>query len=150
MATLSIANSMIPSQEQSRQGMVNPRQFGPNDWRFDVNRDPGYHAAYFPSDQQSDNYRSLNEGHQNVKNGMFMSLTGAEPIYGHMNYPRNPLDQEQTNRPGRAMQLETQQEAQGAPFTQNPARTMFNTPSGYPYTRGIAWYALGLNGIQGQ
>lgn len=130
---------MVPSQ--------NLNQFH---YRFDYNRDPIFSQTRLPAKWQSDNYMPLSEGYQSIKNGMFNSTTGLEPVYGHMNYPRNPLNQEQTNRAGRAMQMQTQIEAQGAPHTQNPFRTMSKIPSKYPYTRGIAHYALGLPGIHGQ
>ncbi len=96
MQRLSIAGSCVPSQEHTRQGLVNPRQFGPNDWKFDVMR--ATQVDWQPgNDTLNDNYFAKGEGYQTIKNGMFARLTGEEPMYGHVNYKLNPLEQEQTN-----------------------------------------------------
>ena len=129
----SISASLNPAQRG--QAVVNPRENSPTDWQYQMQRDPGFSAAFFPADQQSDNYRALNEGYQNVKNGMFGRLTGTEPIAGHMEFPRNILDQEQTNRPVWDIQKQTQIQS-----THNAARTMFRIPSQYPFYRGRRVY----------
>ena len=97
MRTLSIAQSMLPSQEATRQSCPAPRQFGPNDWRFELMRD--FAPDYRPGNAiQSDfNFFALNEPYQNIKTSMFNPLTGQEPIYGQVDYKLNPLQQEQTN-----------------------------------------------------
>lgn len=120
----------VPSQRQAHQSIANPREMGPDYWRFNPDRGVGTSKAFFPADQQSDNYRTLNEGHHRIKNGAMNPLTGEEPIYGHMHYPRNPLDQEQTNRPAYNIQKETR-----ILDSRNPVRTMINIPSSYPQYR---------------
>jgi hypothetical protein len=141
----SIAQTMVPSQINN--SVMNP-QAG---WVFDMTRDAGYQQTKVPSDQQSDNYFYYNEpATTELKDKAFGMLTGLEPVFGHMVYPLNPLNQEQTNREGRDLQMMTQQESQGAPHTQNPLRTMIGQPDMYPYLRGRKWYTIGLNGFAGQ
>ena len=140
MQTLSIASTLTPSQMLSQKGVANPRERGPLDWAFQPVRDPIFNETGLPVDQQSDNYRALNEGYQQVKNGMFNRLVGTEPVYGNFRFPRNPLDQEQTNRAVRSLQMQTQQESNGAPHTINPYRTVINNPSQYPYNLGRPIY----------
>jgi hypothetical protein len=97
MKTLSIAQSMLPSQEHTRQSFPAPRQFSADDWQFSLMRDfaPDYREGN--AEQSNLNMFAKNEPYQQIKNGMFNPLTGQEPIYGHVNYRLNPLDQEQTN-----------------------------------------------------
>lgn len=108
MKSLSIAASMIPSQEHTRQSFPAPRQFGPANWSFQLMRDsaPDYREG---NAEQSDlNMFAKNEPYQAIKNGMFNPLTGTEPIYGHVNYVLNPLEQEQTNAKMSGYQLQKQ------------------------------------------
>jgi len=94
--TVTIATSMVPSQEHTRQGFVNPGQFGPTDWMWSASRTASLDWQPGNSISSSDNYFSQGEGYQSIKNGMFNPLTGQEPVYGHVNYRLNPLNQEQT------------------------------------------------------
>jgi len=94
--SLSIAQSMVPSQMHTQQGMVNPQQFSVDDWEFNVLRAQQVDYQRGNAISSSDNYYALGEGYQTVKNGMFNPLTGQEPVYGHVNYNLNPLQQEQT------------------------------------------------------
>lgn len=96
--TLNIANTMLPSQEATRQSIPAPRAFSPNDWRFSVGR--AYRLNFTdPSqaDLSTDNYFNNNEEWRPFRNSMFNPLTGREPVFGEMNYSLNPLNQEQTN-----------------------------------------------------
>jgi hypothetical protein len=95
--TLSIAGSTVPSQEHTRQSFPARGQFAPDDWQFNVNRANAVDYQTNNAIQSDYNYFALSENYQNIKNGMFNPLTGEEPIYGHVNYSLNPLDQEQTN-----------------------------------------------------
>jgi hypothetical protein len=98
MATMNpIVQSMLPSQKHTVKSFPAPQEFAPNDWQFDVNRAQKLNWRPENAVQSSDNYFTLNEPHQDIKNSMFMQLTGEEPIYGHTNYFLNPLQQEQTN-----------------------------------------------------
>ena len=133
MAT--IANSMIPQQRQAYQSVANPGEMNPDYWRFNVPRDSGNSKAYFPARAQSDNYRALGEGYRNVANGMFNQLVGSEPVYGHMKFPLNPLDQEQQNRVGYDYQKQTR-----VLDNRDPVRVMANTPTQYPNYRGMPVY----------
>ena len=96
---LSIAYSMLPGQESTRQGMVNPGQFpDQNFWKFDVNREVSG-VDYQPGNAElsSLNYFNNDEPYQNIKNGMFDKNLPQNPIFGHTKWILNPLDQEQTN-----------------------------------------------------
>ena len=108
MNSLSIAQSMLPSQEHTRQSFPAPRQFAPDDWQFNLMRDfaPDYREGN--AEQSNNNYFAKKEPYQQVKNGMFNPLTGQEPIYGHVEYKLNPLDQEQTNAQMSGYQLQKQ------------------------------------------
>lgn len=93
-----IVNSMVTSQRATVQNFPNPREFTPNDWRFDVNR--AYQVDWtnpIHADTSSDNYFNNNEEWRPFKNSMFNPLIGGEPIFGQINYNLNPADQEQTN-----------------------------------------------------
>ncbi len=131
MATLSIANSMVPGTRTTYQSIFNPGENGPGVWQFQPEREPGYSKAFFPADQQTTNYYHLNEGHNSVKNGMFQQLTGAEPTYGHVDYERNPLAQEQTNHAVTDMTKITRVQ-----WSNSAAKSMRATPSQYPNNRG--------------
>lgn len=88
---------MVPMQRATVQGMVNPREFSPNDWKFNVARAQDLDWQK-DNDITSDfNFFARSEPFHEIKNGMFNPLTGQEPIYGHVNYKLNPLQQEQTN-----------------------------------------------------
>jgi hypothetical protein len=91
MKSLSIARSMVPSQESTRQSFPAPRQFRPDDWSFKLASDfaPDYREGN--AIQSDNNYFAKNEGYQNVKNGMYSTLTGQEQIYGHVNYALNHM-----------------------------------------------------------
>jgi hypothetical protein len=96
---MSISASLVPSQESTRQGMVNPNQFSNQRfWSFDAERDPnGFTWQPSVAEYSNLNYFTKDEPHQQVKNGMFNPLTGQEPVYGQTDYHLSPLDQEQTN-----------------------------------------------------
>lgn len=130
-----ITASMTPQQRQAYQSIANPGEMTPDYWRFQVPRDSGNAKAYFPAHQQSDNFYALREGYQTIKNGMFNRLVGTEPVYGHCKFPLNPLDQEQTNRPGWEMQKTTRVQD-----NRDPLRVMRNTPTQYPNYQGKPVY----------
>lgn len=145
----SIAQTMVPLTTKTP---LNPSE----GWKFDYTREAGYQAAMMGKTDglqfaQSDNYRYYNEPcYKEMKNNCFNHLTGLEPIFGHMTYPLNKLNQEQTNRRGLELQRMTQIETPSAPFTQDPVRYMVNQPEKYPWLKGRPWYTIGLNGILGQ
>jgi hypothetical protein len=108
-STLSIANTMLPSQEQPRQNFPAPNQFSNiGDWQFNPLRAQQYNWREGNAEQSNDNYFTKEEPHQDIKNGMFNPLTGEEPIYGFINYGLNPLDQEQTNSHMAGYQMQKQ------------------------------------------
>ena len=94
---LSIAFSMIPSQNNTRQSVVAPGQFSPTDWLYTPTRTESYDWQSGVAITSNDNYFAKAEPYQKIKNSMFNPLTGQEPIYGHVNYKLNPALQEQTN-----------------------------------------------------
>lgn len=96
-STLSIANTMLPSQRHTEQNFPNPREFAPNDWQFSPSRAQQLDWQPMVQSLSTTNWYSNREGWKQVKNGMFNPLTGAEPIFGHVDYQLNPLEQEQTN-----------------------------------------------------
>jgi len=105
---MSIARSMVPAQRGTVQSVVNPREFGPNDWEFSVSRATQLDWVPGTALNSNLNFFTQREPHQQIKNGMFNPLTGQEPIYGHTNYQLNPLDQEQTGSHMSAYQLQKQ------------------------------------------
>ena len=92
-----IALSFVPSQMSTKKSVPNPREFSPLDWRERLFLDAPYWTL--PADQQSDNYRDLNEGYKMVGSSMFGLPSNPGLVYGHRIDQLNPLDQEQTNRP---------------------------------------------------
>ena len=93
-----IVYSMTPGVRQAVVPVPNPKEFSPNDWRQRIFLDAPHWEE--PADIQSDNYRVLNEPSHNIlKNKMFGPLSNPNLIYGHTQYPLNPLEQQQTNRP---------------------------------------------------
>jgi len=90
-STLSIVQTMVPSQRATEQSIPAPREFGPDNWRFSTGRapldwQPGVAAL------NCDNYFTSREGWQSVRTGALNPLTGEEPIYGHVNYLPPPID----------------------------------------------------------
>ena len=120
---------MIPSQKQTAQAIVNPRQFSPDDWRFDINRAQSLNWQPGNALQSDFNYFSQEEPHQLIKNGMFNPLTGQEQIYGHMGYFLNPLAQEQT---GAHMNAYGYQKQTRVADNMNPYFVMKAPPNRYP------------------
>jgi len=106
--TLSITQTMIPSQRHTEQGMVNPKEFSPTDWAWNPIRTNSLDWHPTNALQSNQNMFAKNEPYQNVKNGMFNPLTGREPIFGHCKYFLNPLDQEQTNGQSSAYEMQKQ------------------------------------------
>ena len=106
MATLSIANSMVPSQRHTVQSFPNPMEFGPGDWGFSVARAQRLDWSPLSMTTSTDNFFTNREPSKTLKNGMFNPLTGEEPIFGHVNYNLNPLEQEQTNAKMSGYQLQ--------------------------------------------
>jgi len=92
-----ITKTMVPSQMAPRQSIPYPKQFSPTDWAFDPVKD-AQRYNWRPSNalQTSDNYFDLMEPYKAVKNSMFNTLNGEEPIFGHINFFLNPMEQEQT------------------------------------------------------
>lgn len=137
MKSVSIAQSMIPSQRGTVQSCVNPREFSETDWQFNVNR--AYQLDWAPGAAMNSNlnYFTQMEPHQKIKNGMFNPLTGREPIYGHTNYTLNPLDQEQTGSHMAAYQLQKQTRVAD---NMSPLPSMRFPPYQYPInTPTSAW-----------
>ncbi len=134
MNRYSISSSCIPSQRQ--QSIINPRENSPTDWQFQMTREAGYQSSMMGAVNQSDNMFVLKEGHQRVKNGMFDKLTGGEPIFGHVNFDRNPLDNNRNNLQAAAIQGTTQVQ-----WNKNPFPLMFKSPSQYPNYGGKPTYA---------
>lgn len=98
MKTLSIAQSMVPSQRSSVQSMPNPREFSPSNWQFSPYDDPAGFDFRKGNALQSDfNFFSEREPWQMHKSSMFLQNQPGNPLYGHVNYKLNPKDQEQTN-----------------------------------------------------
>lgn len=81
----SIANTMLPQSPNDVQRKSDITNFTPTNWTNSI--------QYRTSDL---NYFTNDEAFREFKNSTLDPLTGAEPIYGHMNTPLNPLDQEQT------------------------------------------------------
>jgi hypothetical protein len=106
-STLSIANTMVPAQRTTEQSIFNPKEISPTMWMFDPVRTQQYDWQPEVAQLSNNNMFAKNEPYQDVKNGMFNPLTGREPIYGHVRYRLNPLDQEQTNRAGYEQQKQT-------------------------------------------
>lgn len=92
---LSIANTMNPMQKGPYRSMIEPGEISGANWQWSIDR--AQQDFKLPPKWQSDNYFDQGEGYKSIKNGMYGQLTGREPMYGHMDYPRNPLDQNQTN-----------------------------------------------------
>ena len=126
--SVSIANSMVPSQEHTRQGQPAPRQFAQNDWAWSLNRQWQNDWNGLDSQFGNPNWFAKNEPYQAVKNGMFNPLTGREPIAGHVNFVLNPLDQEQTNSHTSAYALMKQTRVAN---NMDPFRLMVNSAPGY-------------------
>lgn len=125
-----ITKSMVPSQKQSAQAIVNPRQFGPNDWSFDINRSQELNWQPGNAIQSDFNYFCLNEPHQDIKTSMFDTIPDGAPIYGHMNYYLNPLAQEQTNAHMAAYKFQKQTRVAD---NMNPFQTgLLAIPTRYP------------------
>jgi hypothetical protein len=97
MRALSIANTLVPSQRHTQQNFPNPREFAPDDWQFNPNRAQQLDWQPLASTLSTTDFYSNREAWKTIKNGMFNPLTGAEPIFGHVDYLLNPLEQEQTN-----------------------------------------------------
>lgn len=128
---ISITQSMTPNQRSTLQSTVNPREFGPNDWQFDINRSVQNWAPTM-SNVGNDNMFTRNEPHRQIKNGMFNPLTGTEPIYGQVNYFLNPLQQEQTNSHTSAY---ANQNITRIAWSTNAERVMANPAFSYPYPK---------------
>ena len=92
-----IVQSMLPSQERTRQAFPAPGQFAPNDWGWSAGR--AYKLDWQPGvDVCNDyNFYTRDESHQLVKNGMYGPLSNPRLVNGEVNYTINPLAQEQTN-----------------------------------------------------
>lgn len=129
MKSLSIANTMTPSQRGTVQSIPNPREFSPSNWMFDPIRANAPDWRPSNADLSNNNYYSQKEGYQNIKNGMFNPLTGAEPVNGHVNYFLKPLDQEQTNA---HMSGYKDQKITRVADNMNPAFVMRFPPYQYP------------------
>lgn len=128
---------MVPSQRGTVQGTVNPREFGPNNWEFNVNRAYQLDWAQGTTLNSNLNYFSQKEPYQSIKNGMFNKLTGEEPSAGHINYRLNPMDQEQTNSHMAAYQLQKQTRVSD---NMSPIGSMRFPPYQYPInTPTSAW-----------
>ncbi len=106
MATLSIANSMVPSQRRTVQSFPNPNEFGAGDWGFNVTRAQQLDWSPLSVNTSSNNFFTNLEPSKNLKNRMFNPLTGQEPVFGHVNCYLNPLEQEQTNAKMAGYQLQ--------------------------------------------
>lgn len=106
MRALSIAQSMLPSQRHTEQNFPNPREFAPNDWQFSPLRAQQLDWQPMVADLSCDNWYNNKEAWQSIKTGMFNPLTGAEPIFGHVDYQLNPMEQEQTNAQMSGYQLQ--------------------------------------------
>lgn len=81
----SIANTMLPQSPNDLQKTANTTTFAPTDWT---------NAIQYKT--SSDSYYTNDEAWRQFKNSFLDPLTGQEPVYGNMNTPLNPLDQEQT------------------------------------------------------
>ena len=92
-----IVNSMLPSQEHTRQAFPARGQFGPNDWQWNLGRAQRLDWNSSAVVCNDFNYFTKNEPHQLMKNGMFGPLANAGLVHGEVNYTVNPLAQEQTN-----------------------------------------------------
>lgn len=126
---LSIANTMNPQQKQPYRSLIEPREISPDDWKFALARSPQTWSG-MPPNWQSDNFFVLSEPSTNfLKDGMFGRLTGQEPIFGHLDSPINPLDQNQTNRAVNELYKRTQ-------FNWNMGlQVLKGDPSTYPQTK---------------
>jgi len=122
---------MVPGTRATYQSIFNPGENGPGVWQFQPEREPGYSKSFLPAVYQTTNGYSLTENWQKTKNGMFMQNSGEEPIFGHVDYPRNPLDQQQTNHEVTDLTKITRVQ-----WSNSAAKSMFGTPSQYPNNRG--------------
>lgn len=131
---LSIANTLNPSQKQAWHSIAEPKEYSQTDWMFDLSRDPQNWSG--DPALKNDNYFYLNEPWYNsLKDNMFKKLTGNEPIFGHMNYARNRLDQNQTNKAVNDLYYETQLD-----WNKNPEVMTTNPVSKYPQVPDILNY----------
>lgn len=146
MKTLSIAKSMTPinvTGGTATNSVDTP--LVPNTLQL-METFPSFHKTFGVSaDQQTTNYFNLNEGYHQVGNGMFTQLTGAEPVYGLVEYDRNPLAQNQTN-----WRVNDVQKITRVQHNMGYAAAAFRTPAVYPTRRGrpdktnypaSSWYA---------
>lgn len=105
---VSLSQTCVPIQENSRQAFPARGQFTPDLWKFDPNKPQQLDWQVGVKHFQNDNYFAKEEGYQEIKNTMFNPLTGQEPVYGNVNYFLNPLQQEQTNAHMSGYQLQKQ------------------------------------------
>lgn len=128
--TLSIANTMVPSQRSTVQNFPNPGEFGPGDWGFSVGRAQRLDWSPMSAELSCDNWYNNKEAWKNMTGtNMFNPLTGQEPIFGEVNYQINPLDQEQTNAKMSGYQLQKQTRVRD---NMSPMGSMINPTYRYP------------------
>lgn len=87
------------------QAAINPREQGPNNWKWRPQTlGSGYMATFFPAEKQTLNWTQYVEPSNYNGLNQRESLTGKEPaFYGEHFYPRDPLNENQTNQ--RAMNM---------------------------------------------
>ena len=104
----SIANTCLPRQMNTQKAVTNPREYAPDEWAFEPTRAQEYDWQPTNRETSSLNMRAKNEGYQTIKSGMFAQNRPENPIYGHVKYFLNPLDQEQCNAKMSGYQLQKQ------------------------------------------
>lgn len=93
-----IVQSMVPSQEGTRQNFPAPGQLGLGNWGFNLGRAQRLDWASGVDVCNDLNYFTKSEPHQLMKNSMFGPLSNPNLIPGEVNYTLNPMAQEQTNQ----------------------------------------------------
>lgn len=133
-----ITNSMIPMQGTTRQACAARGEFSPDYWRFDLNRTfPRDYQSSVPYITSNQSFFTKTEPHQTLESTTHGMPTGDEPVYGHMKYIRNPLDQEQTNGHSIAFKLQGVSRVQD---NMNPIGSMRYPPYQYPYLNWTTIY----------
>lgn len=134
---------MIPQQRGTQKAFINPREFTPSNWAFDVNRTPELNWRPGNIDQSDYNHFHNNEPAEDLNISMFGPDSNPNKIYGFTQYDLNPLAQEQTNAHMSAYQKQkvTRVADNMSPFSS----IMSAPPSRYPVNVWLNSYTGSMN-----